>query len=307
MQRIADIFFLTRPVLVFTVWIFVLAGARATTGAPGEGSLALLLLQTFCLFGSAFVINQLHDRDGDAANGKCPTLSAGLVGESGAQALAWFLFAAGLVPAALLGARNLLLTLAFFALGGVVYNKPPLSTKDRPLAAPLTMGACYLILILQGASLAGWGSLGAALLGGLPLALAGVSISLLTMVPDREGDRRAGKRSFPLAYGLDRTWIAALALMAGAALLALAAGDRAVALPALASAALLLRGLLRDPEGAAGPVARWSILLQGLALVPRWPLFGVLMAAAWFGSRAYYNRRFGLVYPTLGRETRTRG
>jgi len=301
-SRIADYFFLTRPVPAFAVWIFVLAGARPLRGTPGEGSLALLLLQTYCLFGSAFVVNQLHDRAGDAVNGKCPTLAAGLVSEGRAQALAWGLGLAGLGLAALLGPRNLALTLLFVALGTVVYNRPPLAAKDRPLAGPATMGACYLILGLQGAALAGWPPPGAALWRGLPLALAGVSISLLAMLPDREGDARSGKRSFPVAHGVDRTWIAALAAMALAAALALAAGDRAVGLPALAAAGLALWGLLSDPERAAGFVARWSILLQGLALTPRWPLYGALMAATWFAARSYHRRRFGLVYPTLARD-----
>jgi 4-hydroxybenzoate polyprenyltransferase len=299
-----DMFFLTRPVLIFTVWIFVLAGARTLSGAPGEGSLTLLLLQTFCIFGSAFIINQLHDREGDAANGKCGTLGQGLVDERQAQILAWILLLLGLVPAALLGGRNLLLTLLFFILGGVLYNKPPLAAKDRPLAGPLVMGACYAILILQGASLAGWVSLGRALLLEAPLVLAGVSISLLTMIPDREGDRRAGKRSFVVVHGVDRSWIAALALMVLAAALALLLGDRVVGLPALAAAALMLWGLLGAPESRAGQVARASILLQALALVPRWPLFGLLLLATWFGARSYYRRRFGLDYPRLGADPR---
>ncbi len=305
----ADLFFLTRPTLIFVVWIFILVGARALAGldaesvsaASGEGGTGLwiLLMQYFCIFGSAFVINQLHDLEGDRANRKLGTLERELVSEREALWLAWLLFGAGILLALQLGLVNLLLTLGFFLLTGVIYNKPPLTAKDRPLLGPLTLVLAYAVLVLQGAALAGWKPLGLALWTGLPICLAGLSISLLTTLPDQEGDRLAGKVTFALRYGVDRTWIGALLLMASAFLLAWLESDPQVMYPALVAGGLMVWGLLTKPAERAGGVARWAIFLQALALVPNYPLYGLLMLVYYFGARMYYRHRFELDYPSL--------
>jgi 4-hydroxybenzoate polyprenyltransferase len=292
-----DLFFLMRPTLILVVWLFPLAGVRGVDGR--FGSLMLLLFQYFCILGSAFIINQLHDKEGDAANGKCETLSRGLVTEETALRMSWILLIGGLAAALALGWLNLLLTLLFFLLTAVFYNKPPLSAKDRPFAGPVILALGAAILLLQGAALGGPLNLMISLWTGLPMVLAGLSISLLTTIPDLAGDRLAGKHTFAVVFGVDRTWIAAAAAMAGACLLALLGRDMVVALPAAVSIGLMIHGLLNKPEERAGRVVRLSITAMGLALVPDHLWLMLLVPVFVVLARRYYKQRFNLVYPSL--------
>ncbi len=295
-----DYFFLTRPVLVAVVWIFPLVGARGLVGHELE--LALLLAQCAGLAGSAFVLNQLHDQEGDRINRKCESLARGLVSPRGARILLACLLVGGLAAAGWLEPWHLGAALAFFLLAAVGYNLPPLRAKDHPVRALALAAPAYLLLVLQGAALQGRLALALALFGALPIVLAGLSLSLLATVPDLAGDRRAGKRTWAVSYGADSAWRAALLLMGAAALLALAGRDVQVGLPALFSALLMAWGRGERESGRAVAVLRWSVAVQGLALAPAWPrLFLALLLLGWL-SRLYYRRRFQLSYPSLGWE-----
>jgi 4-hydroxybenzoate polyprenyltransferase len=297
--RALDFFFLTRPTLIFVVWLFILVGARHTLEASGTTPLAILLLQYFCIFASAFVVNQLHDREGDAENKKLPTLSQGLVSESEATHFAWGLFAAGLVIALTLGYVNFFLTLIFYLLVGVFYNKPPLTTKDDPILGPITLSLAYFILVAQGAALGGGFSLLAGSMGALPIVLAGLAISLLAMIPDMHGDQIAAKRTFPLVYGVDKTWLLAIVLFLLGTILALLSADYQLAIPCAFTALASLIAFLKHPVDRAESVAKLGILVQALFLVPDFPFLLLLMPIYYFAARAYHKKRFDMTYPSI--------
>lgn len=301
MGRLLDVFYLTRPVLVAVVWIFPLVGARGL--AAGDRRLAWLLLECAGLAGAAFVANQLADRDSDRVNGKCETLARGLAGGREAVVLAAVMAAAGLGAAWQLGVGHLAAAVLFLLASAVAYNLWPLRAKDRPVLAPLLAAPAYLLLAGQGAVLAGWQ--GPALVGRvLPVTLAGLSLSLLATVPDAPGDRRAGKRTWTVAYGEAAAWRVALLLMGAAAVAALSAGDIQVTLPATAAAALMVRGQSRRPAGAAAvAVLRAAVAAMALALAWSWPWICLGVAVFLAASRCYYRRRFGIDYPALGADS----
>jgi 4-hydroxybenzoate polyprenyltransferase len=289
-------------VLVAVVWIFPLAGARGASA--GDPRLWLLLAQVSGLAGSGFVLNQLQDLAGDSANAKCPTLARGLASPREARALAVLLLCGALLASLALGPWHLAAAGLFFLLTGLCYNLPPCRAKDRPLLAPLLAAPAFALLLLQGSALRGGLGLALGLWSGLPLVLAGISMSLLATVPDRAGDAAAGKRTWTVAFGARSTWRASCLLMAVAALLALAGRDLQVGLPALSAALLMLRQARRkadagEPADEALRVLRWSAALQGLALAPSWPGLVLLLLLFLLGARVYYRRRFGLDYPSL--------
>ncbi len=301
---LADAFFLTRPTLVLVAWIFLLAGAQPLFVAGNDGpffNLLLLLLQYSCVLGSAFIINQLHDLDGDRINGKCEILTRGYLSESFALGLAWALFALGILIALALGVGNVILTLVFYLLTAIVYNKPPLATKDHPLFGPLTLVLGSLVLVIQGAALGGWEFFWFGLLGILPITVAGLSITLLTTIPDISGDTAVGKKTFAVSYGVDRTWLTSVVLMLLAVVLAVVTHDWLIFWPAAAATGVILYGMLSAPGGErAGFAARWSIFLMALTLVPTFRFFGVVMLIFFLGAREYHKRRLDLCYPSLG-------
>ncbi|MDP2360384.1 MAG: UbiA family prenyltransferase [bacterium] len=297
--HLLDLFFLARPVLVAVVWIFPLAGARGL--AEDDPRLWLLLIQCAGLAGAAFAYNQVHDLAGDRLNRKCETLTRGLASGREARLVAALLAAGGLLAAWKLGRGHLLAGLAFGAIAGLGYNLPPLRAKDRPYLAPLLAGPAYALLILQGAALAGSAGLLLALPLVLPLVLAGLALSLLATVPDLAGDRTVGKRTWAVVHGAGATWRTALALMGAAALLALLGRDWQIALPAIASALFMTRGLARPEEAReALLVLRWSVAAQAMALLPSWPMISLGVALFLLAARPYYRWRFGVDYPALG-------
>lgn len=331
-MRLLDFFFLGRPVLVAVVLIFPLVGARGMS--VGDPHLWVLLLQDAALVASAFVLNQLHDRVGDRVNGKCPTLERGLVTTREAWSLALGLLALGLAAALWLGPWHVAGALLFFALSAWAYNFPPLNARNRPVLAPFLAAPAYLLLVGQAEALSRSRAFSletllqsavrpllpdpavemmAPLVVGmrmvevlqdsLPMVLAGLSLSFLSTVPDVEGDRVAGKRTWAVAWGGKSTWSVAILTMGMAFALALGRGDALVALPALLSVFLMLGGR-RHPEDrvSAETVLRVSVLLQALALCGAWPGMvagGALLLAA---SRLYYEKRLQLEYPRLGLE-----
>ena len=298
--RLLDYFFLARPVLVAVVWIFPLVGARGLVGQSWE--LGLLLAQCAGLAGSAFVLNQLHDLEGDRVNRKCQTLAHGLVSVRGARIWVLLLLTGGLAASWALGFWHLLAAGVFFLLAAVGYNLPPLRAKDHPGRAILLAAPAYLLLVLQGASLRGGFAVLAALPAAVPVVLAGLSLSLLATVPDVEGDSQAGKRTWAVAYGGDSAWRVALGLMGAAALLAVAGRDFQVGVPAALSTLLFLWGRRPGDRPRAVAVLRWSVAAQALGLAFAWPwLCLALLLFGWL-ARFYYKRRFQLSYPSLGWE-----
>lgn len=293
-----DYLFLARPVLVAVVWIFPLLGAR---GADDALRLALLLGEVAGLAGAAFVHNQLHDRESDRVNGKCEALARGLVTERGARIWLLLLLAGGLACAAGLGPAHLAAALGFFLLAAVGYNLPPLRAKDHPGRSLALAAPAYALLALQGASLREGFAAGPALAEALPLVAAGLSLSLLATVPDLPGDRQAGKRTWAVVHGEASTWRAATLLMAGAALGALGLGDVQVGVPALLAAAWMALAA-RRPKRDAVSVLRGVAALQALALAASWPRVCLAVLAFLLLARIYYQRRFQLDYPSLGRE-----
>ncbi len=331
-MRLLDLFFLCRPVLVAVVLIFPLAGARGMS--LGDPFLWMMLLQDAALAGSAFVLNQLHDREGDRVNGKCPTLERGLASSREAWIFALLLLAVGLGAAWWLGPWHLAGALLFFTLSAIAYNFPPLYAKNRPMLAPFLALPAYVLLVGQAEALARSRAISLEtllqsslsqllpdstldmlnpLLDGLrtvdvlreslPMVLAGLSLSLLSTVPDLAGDRLAGKRTWAVAWGGASTWGVAILFMAMAFVLALSQQDGVVALPALASVVLMLKGRRRPEDRAtAEAVLRLSVTVQALALCLSWPLIGGGLALFLGASRLYYKQRLQLDYPRLGVE-----
>lgn len=297
--RFADLLFLARPTLFFVNWIVLILGHTRGSGPARPGGLALLMVQYACISGAAVVVNQLRDRHTDRENGKLPTLERGLVSPRAATVFAALLLLAGIGVAVPLGWLQGLLSLVFFLLAGLVYNLPPLATKDRPWAGMATLAPATSLLYLQAALAAGATGWRDPLLQSLPIVSACLGVGLVTTLPDLAGDRASGKRTFPVCYGPGPTWLLAQAFMALALALALWLDQTVVAVPALLALGLLVWGRTRG-NGAAGPVARWSILAMALALVPGQPWFGVLMVVFFALARVYYKQRLGLTYPRLG-------
>jgi 4-hydroxybenzoate polyprenyltransferase len=231
-------------------------------------------------------------------------VSAGTAVRLGGAALFAAVVAAGApsvgVPALLLLSIALLL--------GAAYTIPPLEWKRRPGVDLLAQGAGYgVVAFLLGASTSA--PLGPFTLplvaASLPYAWGVVSVGIVTMLADREGDALAGQRTTVVAWGASRSAAAA----AGIALLAAVSGFALRSwVPALGG--LLAAGLVLFASPLARPAAsqteersawnRVAILTQLaflLLLAFRSPAALVAAVGIAAASAIHERRRGGAGYP----------
>lgn len=218
----------------------LLAGAALGFGAPA-GQVALGLVLLVLAYAVAAIYNDLQDLEVDRANRRALPLVTGEV----TPGQAWALLVASLAALALLQlwARQpaaLLFTAAYLALSWA-YSAPAVAVERRGLAATVLLGLCYAALPL---------AFGLLLAGVRPRALTLVAATLLAAAAlvhkdfkDEEGDRRYGKRTPLVRYGVAGVrrasrWF----FVAGAALLVVDATSPLPVATLLALAALALLG-----------------------------------------------------------------
>jgi len=283
LEWLLDRIFAIRPLLWIPA-VAVYGAGRAwefrESGREGfsPGPLAALLLILAAVHGA----NAWRDRDGDRLNRKGLPIRRGPVARG-----------ASLLEQGLL--------LVSFVLG-LAYVAPPLELKRRPILDVLSHGAGYgVVAFLLGA--AGRGGpddlLRAGLIASLPYALGIMTVSLLTMLADLEGDEKAGQRTTAVALGSRRAVAAATALAWATMAAGLWARDLTPALWGTLAAAILALG----PGPGSRTAASWnavSVQLQLLflaILAPQAPV-ALLVAILIGGATEAYNRwRWGVGYP----------
>jgi len=290
--KFLDYLFFCRPILILAAWTVILLGASR----QGFQQQAWLLAGYGCLLGTAFIINQLRDRESDRINNKLPHLAHGVVSEHEARTLTWLLLIGGVLFILRAGWEHILSMTLLLAITTWAYNLPPLRLKKRFLSGPVTLGlsACLVFLQSTGFSRVAWEEL-------VAVFLSVTSICLLTELPDREGDRQTGRRTVAVVSGETVTLRITTLLMAAATLSAIAGEFYLLAFPAFASTLIQLRLLVkrRRDTKAINFAIRLSLLLLGVAVAVAFLWFGLLILACYLVARKYYWYRFRRRYPSF--------
>ncbi len=211
----------------------------ASGGAPPAWLLTRMMAVMFCAQAAIGIVNDLCDRELDAATKPWKPLVAGTVHPGEARALAASLLVAMLGLAATLGAAGFALTVAGTACG-LVYD---LRLKRTPLSALPFALAIPLLPMWVWAALGAWEDV---LWWLMPLgSLVGVAIHLANTAPDIEEDAAQGVRG--MAHALGERGAAAVAWAAFGGALALSAAiaplvryDWRVYAPTLAAGLIVL-------------------------------------------------------------------
>lgn len=295
-----DLFFLMRPIVLIPVWTFFLAGYWSTEPErwfrlePCPVRVWLLGGGVTLVMVLAYILNQIMDRETDRLNNKLFLLSEGHIELKKAWILASAAGSLGLALGFLAGFKEGLLLLALAVLAGYLYNFPPAKWKNRVFPGFLTNAAGGAVIHLAGV----WAGRGTGtLLHSAAYLLAGGAVYLFTTVADAQGDRRTGKMTFPLKFGLKITaWTACLMVMSAVGM-ALFSGDYFLAVPGLFIIPFFLYTLKRTgPE----PVARSvkvSVIGLTAAAAAAFPVYGAALVLLVLLTRRYYRRRFNLTYP----------
>ncbi len=291
-----DGFFILRPTLFFPAWTAFLAGYHRGEGA--DASRMWLLLWLTCASGAAFILNQLADRREDQQNGKLLPLWGHLISRRFLYLELIILFAATLAGGMLAGGELFGLLISFFVVAGLLYNLPPWRLKNRPVLGIVACSAGGLLLFFIGAR-AALVDYSTALIAGLPYLLAGAGASLLTHVPDLPGDRRAGVRTFPLAFSLHATGAWALTMVLASAILSLYLSDYVLLISAAAALPFFLRFYLQRTSEAAELAVKVAIFSLAMMVGITWYPFLIMIAVYYPFARWYHRARLGLDYPTF--------
>jgi len=296
--------FAIRPLLWVPALAIFGAGRAWGIGALGHREFSPApILSLLLVLAAVHAANACRDREGDRINRKGFPVGKGLVDDATLLALS----VVSLVGAAFLArgasiSEQWLLAASFVL--GLVYVTPPLELKRRPILDVLCHGLGYgIVAFLLGAAGCGdldrAGSLGWALAAALPYALGIMTVALLTMLADLEGDARAGQRTTAVALGRARTAGAAGALAWGTFGAGLGAGELIPTLWGALAAALLGLGAdagMRAPSGWNALAIRLQLLFLAI-LAPRSPAPLVIAVLLGCVSEVYNRWRWGVSYP----------
>ncbi len=304
-----DFVFLLRPALMVPLWIFFAQGARLashrgwwfeTVVFPGVREWLGLLAITGIL-GGGYLLNQIVDIETDRLNDKLFFLPRGIISGRSARVELAIVWIAAIAVALVLGTPFLWVAVAALALS-VTYSSRPVRAKTRGgLDVVWNSVGFGLTAVLAG--LAATRAPGAHLVTGgavwslvsYAAAVAGVTAS--TIVLDRDGDRRTGLRTTAVVIGERATSLLGVALLASAFAFGLIANDIVAVTGSAVSFALAVRAHRRADRASRIGANQLGVAAFAFAASVFSPYLLVLLVIVTLGSRLYYRRRFGLVYP----------
>lgn len=307
--KMFDYIFVIRPTLLFPVWTVYLGGHAAQSqfgqsisriSWQGLWNFDYLLggmLLTFCM-GAAFVLNQLSDVQSDHYNNKLYLIAHGDIGRNEAIIESLILT----LPALLLG---FLLKVSFgialtccVLVAGILYSCRPFLFKDHPHAGFLCNGAGALVVFIAGWLIRGDSEL-MMWLHVLPYVFALWSLFFFTTLPDREGDRKAGKITVGVKYGVHFCINCALFFNVATIVTAYVLKNYYILIPALLTLPLFIHTAIRRRLEDGVRTTKFGLLCVALAFCYRFPGFLLLLVLVFFASKWYYKKRFGINYPSF--------
>lgn len=302
-MRLFDWIFAARPMLLVPVWTIYLVALRyhhELSGDQFDVSDLLTLLALSLAFAGAYFINQVYDFESDRINEKLGFLQRGLISARGMASA----FAIVSVAALAIG-----LSFSFWFLGLIAqvvflswaYSAPPLRLKDRPIGGLLANGwavgvvtsfAVMPIQSLDTLGLLGWDN-------PIYFLLAVTAVTVVTTIPDRDGDEATGKRTIAVVMGVRGALGVAWFCLVAAVYVAWRSGYPALVYAALFSLVVVLMAALVPVPGVVRMAAKMPILVLSLIACAFYPLYFVFLVALIFATRIYYRTRFSKDYPSL--------
>jgi 4-hydroxybenzoate polyprenyltransferase len=317
--RIGDFIFVMRPLILIPAWSFYLLGMRAgrieAHGEPPVGGAVTGFVCLTAILITAYLINQVFDRESDRLNEKGHYLTRGLLSVRTVVLMSVVFFAVASVTFRSVASLQRL-PLAAALIVSLAYSLPPIRLCARPFAdlAANAVGYGGLAFVIGFVSqsdtiLASW-------MRAVPWILMVGATFLHTTILDVDGDGRSGKITTSVKIGVGWSALVSLLLAAAGTGWAWAVswnsrGDLlspvvlTISLIAFFYAYVRIRPLCSDgADAAAGELHRVSSNAVQLATftatgaaVMFAPLYLVVLVPLVILSRVYYRARFGLHYP----------
>ncbi|MFH1755902.1 MAG: UbiA family prenyltransferase [Candidatus Latescibacterota bacterium] len=298
--RICDYIFVMRPLILIPAWSFYLIGAgQALQGYPQAQHVfpaPTVLISLTAILITAYLLNQIFDRQSDEKNRKCRFLADGIFAVRTLIILALAAYAVASYTFRQIGDAQRLPLIAALILS-LIYSLPPFRLCARPfvdlLANAVGFGGIAFIL---GHGLFPSGG-GESMRLAIPYVLLVGATFLHTTVLDMTGDKETGKISTTVLIGVRSSKIAAAALHVLALAFSILGGAPLPIALTAASLPLSLYALKEADVTASSLQVQGTTLIVTLGAVILWPAYLVLLLPLILLSRYYHRRRFGLIYP----------
>ncbi|NTW50937.1 MAG: UbiA family prenyltransferase, partial [Chlorobiales bacterium] len=214
MIRLLDYLFVLRPTQFFPLWMTMLSGYALASGSTLFSFEPLPILAILLLtlnFGAVFVFNQIVDRENDFHNNKLFLISHNHIPLKLAWIEAIIITLISVVSGYWVSVPFMLCALGFTGVG-ILYNF--IGFMNRPILGAAMNFSGGVIFFISGAYAVQTGaySFYQLLFFSLPYGFAWAAVYLLVTLPDIEGDRKFGKRTAAVHYGIKPTLTAAFVL-----------------------------------------------------------------------------------------------
>ena len=298
-----DLIFAGRPILHLPIWSVYLVAFHYHQQLSGDhfGLTDLLVMTGLSLLAAgAYWLNQVYDVETDRINDKLGFLQAGYLSDRTLMAAFVIVSTLSLLLAVWISLSTLVIFSQLFLLG-YLYSTPPFRLKDRAFwglfANAWSFGFLVPLTIVPGltehnSGLLGWDN-------PIYFLYSVGAIYLLTTIPDRDGDRKAGKRTLAVIWPVGLVKLLALSFLAVAAFFAYRSGFAALVYLAIGSMFPVLLALLIPIPAFERAAAKFPVLLLTLLAGALYPIYLVFIVVLIVLTRLYYLRRFKLVYPRL--------
>lgn len=305
MLQFLDYLAVLRPTLLFPVWTLVLLGYHHGSTMPEAPtpSQPIRLWTTLCLYtlliGAVYIVNQITDRETDAANNKLYLVAQGYVK---LKVLKWqigVLITLSILLSLLVFPSNpaYLILISLSIILGFAYSVRPFRLKGKPILDLCANALGYGSL----AFLVGWVTITPidteAIWRSLPYLFCVAAAFVNTTLPDLAGDKQGG--DYTTGVWLGTKWACRLSLV----LLLVAIGsaiffkDWIAGTASIVCLPIFIYMNFRPKQNVIIWGTRIGILTLSLCASLLFPLYLLWFVAVLFSVRWYYRARFNIRYP----------
>ncbi len=298
-MKVIDFIFAARPMLLLPVWsLYLIANNYYLSDNSFDVYDLIILVCLSFLIGGAYYINQIYDYQSDLINKKLGFLQSGKISKNEMLIVYIIISVIALVTGFKINLSLGLLFSTIFILG-FIYSAPPFRLKDRPISGLLSNSIAFGVLVpLSVPVIAAKADY---LLMIMPTYLFIVVSSgyLLTIIPDREGDSKTGKKTLAVILSDRSIIIVAIILLLFSLLLAWEMNHLFLILVSSISLLLYFIVLISPKSNLVLLACKLPILLMSLLAGYYYPGYLVFLLALLILTRLYYKKRFGIVYPRI--------
>lgn len=310
---IFDTLFILRPTLFFSVWVMITIGMATATLSFNQHAIwltnlhlstLLIYIGVTCIASSTFILNQIQDKEGDEINNKL-FLVGNYVSKDKASKIMNAIGLFGFILLVVSDWKIAIFGILLYSVWGVFYNYEYFYWKSKPVLGLVANMLAGIILFMIGwLHIFQWDFftnkiINEMLVSSIPYVLSFTSVSLLTTLPDIEGDKQTGVRTFPIVFGNKTTVFLSTILVAVSIYTALINQDPIASTATIVSFPFFLFALLRGLEKDILRAIRYPIFILNFFVMVVYPWLFPAVFIVFYLSKYYYWHRFDLHYPTF--------